>query len=205
MEEKKRNKKGLGLMLAGLLLVAAAVGLVFYNRAEDDRAGEQSELILSELEKATSHAQLESLDGQMPMISIDGKDIVGHVIIDSLEIDLPVLAYWDEAAAKEAPARYTGSVWLDNMVLCGHNYERHFGPIHRIETGAEVRFVDVNGNEFVYEVTEMFNLKPDQVVEMISGDDWDLTLFTCTLGGQSRITVRCVRKKAIPETSQTAP
>jgi sortase A len=28
---------------------------------------------------------------------------------------------------------------------------------------------------------------------MESGD-WDLTLFTCTTGGQSRITVRCVLK-----------
>lgn len=205
MEEKKRNKKGLGLMLAGLLLVAAAVGLVLYNRKEDERAGEQSELILTELEKATSHAQLESLDGNMPMITIDGRDIVGHVIIDSLEIDLPVLAYWDEEAAKDAPARYTGSVWLDNMVLCGHNYRRHFAPLHDIETGAEVRFVDVNGNEFVYEVTEIFNLGPKQVLEMISGEDWDLTLFTCTMGGQSRITVRCVRKKSIPAASQTAP
>ncbi len=28
------------------------------------------------------------------------------------------------------------------------------------------------------------------VEEMITGD-WDLTLFTCTLGGQTRVTVRC--------------
>ena len=32
---------------------------------------------------------------------------------------------------------------------------------------------------------------PTSVQEMTDGD-WDLTLFTCTVGGKSRVTVRCV-------------
>jgi len=35
-------------------------------------------------------------------------------------------------------------------------------------------------------------LQPTAVEEMCSGD-WDLTLFTCTLGGKFRVTVRCDR------------
>ena len=34
-----------------------------------------------------------------------------------------------------------------------------------------------------------------QVEDMITGD-WDLTLFTCTPGGQLRIAVRCLRADA---------
>ena len=30
--------------------------------------------------------------------------------------------------------------------------------------------------------------------ELLSGD-WDLTLFTCTLGGKSRVVVRCKIQK----------
>ena len=33
---------------------------------------------------------------------------------------------------------------------------------------------------------------PKQVKEMVTGE-WDLTLFTCTLGNESRIAVRCDR------------
>jgi len=33
-------------------------------------------------------------------------------------------------------------------------------------------------------------LLPTAVEEMTAGE-WDLTLFTCTLGGRSRVTVRC--------------
>lgn len=39
-------------------------------------------------------------------------------------------------------------------------------------------------------VAEVEILKPTDVEQMIAGD-WQLTLFTCTVGGTSRVTVRC--------------
>ena len=42
---------------------------------------------------------------------------------------------------------------------------------------------------------EIERLRPTAVKEMTSGD-WDLTLFTCTVGGQSRVTVRCEKLKS---------
>ena len=48
----------------------------------------------------------------------------------------------------------------------------------------------MDGNLFTYEMAERETLMPTSVEEMTSGD-WDLTLFTCTVGGQSRVTVRC--------------
>ena len=37
---------------------------------------------------------------------------------------------------------------------------------------------------------EIETLKPRAIEEMDSGE-WDLTLFTCTIGGSYRVTVRC--------------
>ena len=42
----------------------------------------------------------------------------------------------------------------------------------------------------------METLQPTQIEEMVGkadGDDWDLTLFTCTTGGSARCAVRCTR------------
>ena len=50
----------------------------------------------------------------------------------------------------------------------------------------------MDGNVFSYEVTLLEILQPNEADEMESGD-WDLTLFTCTVGGKSRVTVRCKR------------
>ena len=56
-------------------------------------------------------------------------------------------------------------------------------------------FTDVDGNVFAYNVAEIQILKPTAIEDMVS-EDWDLSLFTCTLGGRTRLTVRCDRAEA---------
>ena len=56
--------------------------------------------------------------------------------------------------------------------------------------GSEVIFTDMDGNRFIYAVSETEQLPGTAIEEMKSGD-WDLTLFTCTIGGAARVTVRC--------------
>ena len=56
---------------------------------------------------------------------------------------------------------------------------------------AKLSFTDVDGNMFGYEVIELETLSPFAIEEM-TGGNWDLTLFTCTVGGQYRVTIRCV-------------
>ena len=62
----------------------------------------------------------------------------------------------------------------------------------RLRIGDTVEFTDVDGNLFTYVVAEKEQLAPDEAKQMLSGD-WDLSLFTCTLGGQYRTTIRCER------------
>ena len=78
------------------------------------------------------------------------------------------------------------------MIIAAHNYRTHFGHLKELGTGDEVRFTDMEGNVFRYTVAELETLGKYDVDDMKSGD-WDLTLFTCTYGGQSRVTVRCQR------------
>ena len=50
----------------------------------------------------------------------------------------------------------------------------------------------MNAVTFTYEVMAVDVLDPYATEEMVSGE-YDLTLFTCTYGGASRVTVRCDR------------
>ena len=56
------------------------------------------------------------------------------------------------------------------------------------DTGYTVFEVE-SGVEY-YEVAGVEVLKGTAVEEMQAGD-WELTLFTCTIGGKARVTVRC--------------
>lgn len=130
---------------------------------------------------------------QMSEIEIDGHRYVGFLSIPSLELDLPVMSEWSYPNMKTAPCRYWGSVYLDNMVICAHNYVNHFGRLGNVSIGDPVIFTDVDGNVFNYTVSELIQLNPNQTLNMVKGLDWDLTLFTCTTSGRQRLTVRCVR------------
>ena len=51
-------------------------------------------------------------------------------------------------------------------------------------------FTDASGNRVEYKVAAVEAL-PAQSVEEMTSAEWQLSLFTCTLDGKNRVTVRC--------------
>lgn len=129
---------------------------------------------------------------EMPEVVIDGQAYIGTLSIPKLGLELPVISQWSYPRLKLAPCRYTGSAYTDDMIILGHNYERHFRRFTDMEAGDEVIFTDMDGNVFRYVVTLKEQLGPSETARMLDGE-WDLTLFTCAKGGKMRITLRCDR------------
>ena len=128
----------------------------------------------------------------MPAVEEDGGDYIGVLELPLLGLELPVMESWSYPDLRVAPCRYSGSAYQDDMVVAAHNYKSHFGCLKELRLGDEVRFTDMEGNVFRYAVADLETLGKYDVEKMTSGD-WDLTLFTCTYGGKSRVTVRCQR------------
>jgi sortase A len=129
---------------------------------------------------------------KMQSMDIDGSQYIGILDIPILKLSLPVNGEWSYPLLRRAPCRYTGSFLDNTMVIAGHNYRRHFGLLRDLKSGDSVTFTDVTGAVYRYEVISIETLAKNAVEEMETGD-WDLTLFTCTPGGVSRVTVRCRR------------
>ena len=201
----------------GLLLVAAALFLTAYNLYDEHRAELAAGRAVAQLEiplpvNAPAEAPPEGTAAQapanpreieipdyvldptreMPVRSIDGEDYIGMLEIPALDRTLPVISEWSYPRLKIAPCRYAGSAYLGNLTIAAHNYRSHFRNLKKLNEGDIVRFTDMDGNVFSYEVTLLEILQPNEADAMKSGD-WDLTLFTCTVGGKSRVTVRCKR------------
>ena len=126
---------------------------------------------------------------EMPVENINGIDFIGILRIPALELELPVVSQWSYPNLKTAPCRYSGSAYLNNLIICGHNYTSHFGNLKNLNEGDLATFTDMDGNVFTYKMVERETLLPTSIDAMESGE-WDLTLFTCTVGGQSRVTIR---------------
>lgn len=127
---------------------------------------------------------------EMPVIRLEDEEYIGWLEIPALGLKLPVMSEWTYPRLKKSPCRYTGTAYQDNLVISAHNYERHFGRLKELDEGARIFFTDADGNRFSYEVVLTETLKPTAIRDMTSGE-FDLTLFTCTVGGRSRVTVRC--------------
>ena len=197
-------------MTLGLLLMAAAFGLVLHNRIEADEAGQNAERVLAELsdamrERSESDTPSEDhlsaaveADKTVPVMAtevIDGNRYIGVLEIPALGISLPVGENWTEELLQLSPCRYSGSYYTDDLVICGHNYERHFSPIKYIEPEELVYFVTVEGTRYSYYVVQRETVQPNEIDKMLGKEDvpWNLTLFTCNNGGESRCAVRCIR------------
>lgn len=131
---------------------------------------------------------------KMPVKTVNGFDYVAKLEIPVLELELPVMDNWDYKKLQYAPCRYTGTPYLENLVICAHNYKSHFGRNATLQAGDEVIVTDMDGNVFRYEVAETETLPSNAIAEMTAGE-WPLTLFTCTVGGSARVTVRCTSPK----------
>ena len=203
------------LITIGLLLIAAALFLVSYNLYDELRAEQAARQAVTQLDaylpaEAAPEAPTDPVEDQdplvrdertvipdyvlspnmeMPVETINGIDFIGVLRIPALELELPIISELNYPNLKAAPCRYSGSAYLNNLIICGHNYTSHFGTLKNLWEGDIATFTDMDGNVFTYKMVERETLLPTSIDAMESGE-WDLTLFTCTVGGQSRVTIR---------------
>lgn len=203
---KNKRHTGRGEMLIGLLLLAAALLLTGYNLWDSRRAGQSADEILQELvlppvlqEAATASqwflpsAAAATELREMPTQLINGLRCIGVLEVPKVQLVLPVICDWDYEKLELAPCVYTGSYYTNDLVICGHNYSTHFSPLKDIPLGEDIYFTSVEGYVYHYTVDNLETVQPTAVEQMVSEGDWDLTLFTCHTGGQTRCAVRCVR------------
>ncbi len=201
-----KNSIGNFCMILGAALILAALSLLLWNRGENRAAGEAVDEIIPQLVKQIkkpgyqeTEAYPDPYDPAMTEVEINGYGYIGCLSIPSLELELPMMAEWDYERLKIAPCRYAGSTKTDDLVLCAHNFSQHFGLLRNLVPGNDVYFTDMDGSVWAYQVSALEILPPTAMEDMTAGA-YDLTLFTCTYGGESRVTVRCERIKAEEKT-----
>jgi sortase A len=206
-----KSKAGIFCMLLGALLIIGAIVLTYWNQREDNAALESAVQIVPQLvEQIQDNTDAENVDPdievipelykpvellteedkEMTEVEINGHLYIGYLSIPSLELELPIMSDWSYPKLKIAPCRYAGTLLGEDLVLMAHNYNSHFGRFTDLELDDTVIFTDVDGIVTHYQVVGQDILSPDSVEEMTAGA-FDLTLFTCTYGGKSRVTIYC--------------
>ena len=202
-----RKEFGICCIVLGVCCLISSLGLIAYNRWEEENAQDVSMNILQDVqenmpeitrEESTSEESKQdeseeiSVDIPKEMLAtqVDGYDCIGVLSIPVLELELPVLTDWSYAKLKIAPCHYFGSYYEKDFVIAAHNYQSHFGRLSELQPKDLVLFTDISGTVYCYEVVLLETLPANATEEMITSG-FDLSLYTCTPGGASRVTVRC--------------
>ena len=212
-----KSKAGIICIALGALLLSGSLILSLYNRREDVVAQETAAKVVPQIVEQIQQAQAEKEerpqdntekepirdpalkvpvellteeDKKMTEVEIDGHYYIGCLSIPALELELPIMSDWSYSKLRVSPCRYNGTVRGEDLVLMAHNYKSHFGYISQLKLGDLVVFTDMDGNVTEYKVVGTDVLEPT-AVETVTSGDYDLTLFTCTYGGKSRVTVYC--------------
>lgn len=196
-----RRAAGVICVILGILCLCGAASFLMYNHLEEEHAEESSASLVSEVrvsieEAAAEDVQIEEAPQQnlpqtMPTVPVGEDDCIGILSIPVLELELPVLTNWSYAKLKKAPCHYYGACYDTDFVIAGHNYRSHFGRFSELVPGDLVLFTDAEGTVYCYEVVLTETLPKTATEEMITSG-FDLSLYTCTPGGENRVTVRCM-------------
>lgn len=208
----KRKILGTAFVVLGAVLIIIALSAVIINLWQEEMSGLNADHAMEQLwEQMTVDPVPATPDTPallpengstsdapefrpMPEIQVDGISYVGYLSIPALNLELPVISESTEQNLEIAPCRFFGTVYQKDFVIGGHRYRRHFRKLSTLGYGERLSFTDVEGNVYIYEVAECEVLEPNQAEYLCSGD-WDLSLFTCTPGGMTRVVLRCLRVK----------
>ena len=209
-----RRSFGTLTAIAGVLLILAALWLTLSNIRTDNEAGKRNTELLARIEAAlpekpevpegqgwsvpteffyTNTGTGTAEEPEMPAVDVDGRRYIGILTVPRLGLKLSVMESCDDASVDVAPGRFAGTAYENGFVIGGHNYVTHLGKIDRLREGDTVTFTDLDGNEFDYTVIGTELLEADEA-DKLKSEEWGLSLFTCTLRGNRRITVRCLKE-----------
>ncbi|MCL2056123.1 MAG: sortase [Oscillospiraceae bacterium] len=182
------------LLVTSAFCFLATVGFLVYHVLDDNRAGNSSAQISQILTDFIGGgnpggADEEDFAEPTPLMLQYGEAYMGLISIPSLSLELPVNNELSDENLENSPCRYIGDI-SGPLIISAHNYRHHFANIDRLTKGDQVVITDMRGNEHRYAVELTEQLHESDIDGMINSP-YDLTLFTCTLDNEKRITVRC--------------
>lgn len=187
------------LVSVGVLLILASASLLVHYDQQAHIAGKNAELLLEGLTEEIERQEEQQVyqpeaeevpSGEMSQTVWNGYAMVGVIRAPEIDLELPVLDDWSYDLLQLVPCRYSGSVKEENLILLGHNYKKHFAPLKKLTAGDIVKFCDVSGTVYQYQVALTEVLEKTEL-DRLTAFSYDLTLFTCTNSGYSRFVVRC--------------
>ena len=165
-------------ILAGSLLLVAACAILLLWQWNIRTAQQQARDYVLELQELLPEPRNavpeERRDNTMPVVSLDGTDLVGILEIPLFDSVLPVRADWGEPT--KIPRRLSGSIYDGSLQIGATSQEGQYELYRSLSVGDSVFFTDMEGNRYALTITDLrYDKHADQ--EALQRHEATLTLF----------------------------
>lgn len=187
---KFRNVLGVILIVVGVSLIGVTIWMKYdtYRQQQavlDSFRNLQFDVPEGEVEKdkKPEKAQLE-----------DGKGI-GILDIPKINLEIGIIEGVSYEDIKYVVGHFPGSPMpgeKGNFSIAGHRisyFGQAFKDIDKLEKGDKVK-VTYNGKEYTYEVTDMYEVTPNETEALNPTKDATITIVTCTTDAKNRVIVK---------------
>lgn len=125
-------------------------------------------------------------------------NVIGKIVIPSIQIDYPILRCTTDELLKIAPTKLCGPDINEkgNLCIIGHNYHNSnfFSKLNQINIGDNVVLTNAdNKSELTYVANKIYVISKNDlsVLNQQNDKEIELTLITCTNNKNERLIVKC--------------
>lgn len=173
MKSKTHTKKQWALFFAGLIVIIIGVSILgFFG-----------------IRKIYREWRKQKLMRENPVIEIA-----------DLNIKAPILEGTDNGILSKAVGHFTGTgdFGKGNYCIAGHSstiYKEYFNSLKNIDLGMIITLYDKYNKSYIYTVTEIKIVEPDETWVLDDFADNRITIITCTDDGSQRLVITGVLKE----------
>lgn len=180
MKNTKQNQLTTLLTAAGIFLLLTAVMLTVFQmvgqKMTSRRNAELAEHMYAVIPAVHSGVQDDRVNITMPVLEVDGENLIGILELPLYDRTLPVGGNWDKFIVGTHPCRYSGNLYDGSLVIGGSDAPGQFDFVKNISIGNSLSLTDATGGRYYYRVEWVEN-REDLLAEELFSDTTDLVLF----------------------------
>lgn len=187
----KKQIKQLSILAGICLLVVAAIVMFSWQwgiGTSRQKAENYVQTIRTLIPEPQNAALEERRDNTMSVLSVEGNNFLGILEMPKYGSALPVCADWGEVS--KYPCRFSGSVYERTMQIGATSQKGQYDFYREISVGDSVFFMDMEGNRYAYEVTDIrYEKHADQAA--LGRENAPLTVFIKNVYSFEYILISC--------------
>lgn len=169
-----------------------------YNNVYNEYNAYFNENEISNVESIENSNNIDNLEQNINTANSGNGNVIGRIVIPSINVDYPILKYTTDELLKVAPTKLCGPNINEkgNLCIIGHNYHNSyfFSRLNELNIGENVILTNSeNKSELTYVANKKYVVLKNDLSALSQQNDkeYELTLITCTNNKNERLIVKC--------------